>query len=146
VRSVASEILSAAVVLAVPTAIVASFPFGAFSFRAENGVQRSVRTAFVQMSPQAERLALRTARTSWQAKGAGARRLQADIFCSELPEEAPQSVLSVRDRSRPPSPPALECGLMPFLPSLKAPPPVPIKAANVTEPPAFPREELLMMN
>jgi len=145
-RSFASELLSAAVVLTVPTCIVAVFPFDALEFRASEGVTQPVRNAFVRLTPESERLALRSARTSWQEKGVGVRRLQTDIFRVELPEEEPMSVLSVRDRSRPPGMSRIACERTAFLPSLKAPPPILIKSGKMPEALAFPREELLKMN
>jgi len=145
-RSVGSEILSAAAVLLVPAGIVASFPVGAFGFRTADGVRRSARAAFVKLTPEAERLALRAARTSWQEKDGGVRHLRTDIFCAELPEEAPVSVLSVRDRSLPPAPPAPLRGRTAFLPSLRAAPLTLIKAGSEADPPAFSREELLKLN
>jgi len=146
-RSVGGELLSVSAVLAIPACIVASFPFGAFGFRASEDVRRPGGTvAFVRLDPETERVALRTARASWQTKGGDARRLQADLLLSELPDDGRLSVLTVRDRSRPPDPPFLLRGRTPFLPSQKASPPSPIRSGNAVERPAFPREELLKLN
>jgi len=145
VRSVGSEFLSVATVFSIPLAVVLSFPFGAFGFRAMEGVRSPSRAAFVAMTPEVECLALRAVRSPWREKGGEARRLQADLLCTELPEDRRLSVLSVRDRSRLPDPPMVRCERTPFLPSQKAPPPSPI-AADAAEPLTFPREELLKMN
>jgi len=145
-RGVFSELLSMAAVLSIPLGIVLSFPLSPFGFRATEVVRRPAQVAFVTMSPEAERLALRAVRASWRERVGGVRRLQADLFCAELPEDERMSVLTVRDRSRPPAPPMAECERTPFLPSQKAPPPRPIAAGAETVPPTFPREELLKMN
>jgi len=146
VRSVFSELLSVAAALAIPVGIVGVFPFGAFSFQATAAGKCLARASFVRLTAENERLALRAVRTSWQEKGGGARRLRADLLCAELPEDGRMSVLSIRDRSRPPAPPMALCGRTPFLPSQRAAPPLPIKVENVAEPPTFSREELLKMN
>jgi len=146
VKSACGEFLSAAVVLSVPLGIAFSFPFGAFGFRAAEDVRRPVRTAFVTLTPETERQALRTVRTTWRGKTGAARQMQSDLLAAELPDDRRLSVLSVRDRSCPPPLPAVRCELTPFLPSQKAPPPSPIAADRTPEPLAFPREELLKMN
>jgi len=147
VRSVRAEFLLSAAVLTVPVGIFLSFPFGAFGFRASEGVCPSARAAFVSLSPEAERQALLSVRTSWRETAGGARRLRAELLCAELPEDGRISVLTVRDRSRlpPPLPPIgrVRTG---FLPSQKAPPPAPIAAKAASDPLPFPREELLRMN
>jgi len=145
VRSRGSEILSVAAILSMPLGIAAIFPFEAFRFRANEGDCIPARTAFVQMSPDSEFKALRAVRASWREK-VGVRWQRADLFSAELPEDELRSVLSIRDRSRPPAPPPVLRDRMPFLPSQKAPPPVSITARAVDEPPAFPRAELLRMN
>jgi len=145
-RSVGSEILSMATVLSIPLGILLSFPIGAFGFRAAERVRQPPRTAFVTLTPEAERLALRAVRVSWREKAGQARRLRADLLCAALPEDERLSVLSLRDRSRMPEPPEVVCERTPFLPSQKAPPPMPIAAEAAPEPLAFPREELLKMN
>jgi len=146
VRSVGSEFLSVATVLSIPLGIVLVFPFGAFGFKATEEVRHPVRTAFVTLTPEAERLAERAVRASWQGKADGARRLRADLLSAELPQDARLSVLSARDRSRPPSLLPVRCEWTLFLPSQKAPPPVPIAPEKTSEPLAFPREELLKLN
>jgi len=145
VRSVGSELMSVALVLAVPLSIVVAFPFGAFEFEGVNASRRQVRSAFVDVTPEAEQLILRKVRASWKGKVGGARRLQANIFLSELPEDGQRSVLSVRDRSRPPMPAPVAYERTPFLPSQKAPPPLMI-APTVIEQAVFSREELLKLN
>jgi len=146
VRSVGSEILSIALVLAIPLGIVASFPFAVFGFRAAEPVHRPDRTAFVSMTPEVERQALRAVRASWREKVGSARRMRAELFCAELPEEDHRSVLSPRDRSQPPVPPMAECGRIPFLPSQQAPAPLQLAPTVESDALAFPREELLKIN
>jgi len=146
VRSVGGELVSVVLVLAIPLGIVASFPFSVFGFRGSDVAPRSARTAFVTLTPEAERRALHAVRASWKEKVGGARRLRADLFCPELPEEERLSVLSLRDRSRPPAMPQILCEKTPFLPSQKAPPPCSIAPETEPDTQAFPQKELLRLN
>lgn len=144
-RSVRSELLSAAVVLSAPAAIVAAFPYAALGFRAAQPPARPAMAAMVRLTPEAERAAERAARATWQLRGESLPG-RPELLAPELPESPLRSVLSVRERSRPPAPPDLDCGLRPFAPSRKAPPPEAVGSAPAPEPAAFPREELLKLN
>ena len=147
-RSWRSETLNFALVLSVPVGIASILPYGALSFRAQTPAETRAETAaLVALSPEQEQLAIRAARTSSRGSEGDVRGLRADLSVDELPDDVRQPVLSISARTRPPQIPDVPRGLVPFLPSQRAPDPVRIKAdGHDGSEAAFPREELLQIN
>lgn len=147
-RSVRSEMLSGAIVLSIPVGISLAFPREALRFRALDADKRSpASVAFVRLSADEERVAMRVARTSWQGASGGSRVVWADLSSMALPDEPRHSVLSVGDRVKVSGMKPVMTELTPFLPSVKAPPPVKIAADDETiETRTFSRDELLKID
>ena len=148
-RSVRSELASVLTVLAVPAMIAAVFPFSAFSFRPAAVPKRpSFSAAFVKLSPDAERLALQAAKASWRGDSDSVRRLRADLFLPELPDDTSAlPVLPERESVRRPPAPPIPCGWSAFLPSRRAAPPRRIERDEKADDYlTFPRSELLKID
>ena len=148
-RSVASEILSAAQVFLVPLGIALLFPYEAVRFgsrpQAGNSGEGAALAAFVTLDEAAERNLFRAVRMTW-GEESGASQLRPEVFLAELPEEPPRPMLPIWARSRPPEPPLAACEPLPFLPSRKASPPQTITAEAPKEEPAFSKNELLKID
>ena len=145
-RSVGSEFLSIAAVLALPIGIASVFPYGAIGFSPSRpAASPDVRTAAI-VFPGEEEVArvIRASRTVSRGEEAG--RSYVSLLPSELPEadESPTAVIGLR--RKPDDPPVVENGIPPFLPSRRAPAPVRISAETAKEKPVFAREELLKLN
>lgn len=147
-KSISGELATLATVLAVPMAICLVFPYEALHFKASSGrSEAGPSLAIVQLSSAEERKAIRVARMSLRGDDESVRRLHADIYLEELPEDPVSSVLSVEERHLAAPPPVVECGLMPFLPSQAAPPPARIAPGEASGADlAFPRQEMLRLN
>ena len=143
-RSLRSELLTTATVLAIPFGIAAILPWGALGFRA-TPVRSRVGgfAAFVSLTPEQEAQAMRAAKSSWRGGERAVNQGRADLFFGELPELPNPPVLGIGDRTRTPAPSDVPVGRSPYLPSRAAPAPVRIAppADGPTLP--FPREELL---
>ena len=145
-RSVRSEFLSVAAVLALPIGIASIFPYGALGFSVSRpAVSSDVRMASI-VFPGEEDVArlMRAARTVSRGEGAG--RSYVNLLHSELPgagESPPVAIVLCR---KPDDPPVVENGIPPFLPSRQASAPVRISAETVKEKPVFSRDELLKLN
>ena len=146
-RSWRSELVSVAAVLAIPAGIALVFPYDALCFRAAPEKPADPAVAFVRLSPESERLAMRAARTSWRVKG-GAREMRADLSVAPLPDDGRHPVLSSASRrAAGPAVSLVECGRIPFLPSCRAERPARIPdGKDVVSKPPFSREELLKLN
>lgn len=147
-RSIRSECAILSVVFALPAALACLFPYGALNFRASASDGRAdAQVAFVTLTPEAERAAVRAARLSSHSSEGDVRTLVADLLADELPQEQSAAVLTLGERSRLPAPTRMEAPVSPFLPSRRAAPPVRIKKedGDVVTPP-FSKEELLKMN
>jgi len=147
-RSLKSELMRIATVLALPIAIGVVFPLDALSFRATN--DRPVSKAFVsivRLDDETERAAIRTAKSSLRGEGSRSQRLHADLSFGELPEEPLRPVLEKPGELSSPEPSAVRFGIPVYRPSAAAKMPSSIpafqKSQNV---PAFSREELLKID
>ena len=145
-RGIGREILPIVVVLAIPSAIVSVFPYGAIGFRAKTPSPKTPSAAFVTLSAEEEETAMRAAKTSWQGDADSCLRVRADLSFGELPAAKEEPVLEVGERSRPPRFGDVGWEPPPFLPSRAAPPPRPIPPDEAQrEDPPFPREALLSL-
>lgn len=146
-RRTGDEIVTVLMVLAVPLAIFAVFPYDAVRFRAEMPAKERERpvVAFVTLDQKTETAAERAAKATWRRDGVS-RGLHPDLLSSDLPEEPLTPVLSIGARSRPSELPVAVCEPSPFLPSQRAPAPVRIEPEAADEPLTFPREELLKID
>ena len=145
-RSVRSELLSVAAVLALPIGIASVFPYGVIRFSASHPVvSPDARTAsIVFLDEAAVARVIRAARTV--SRGEEARRSYVNLLPAELPEvdEVPTAAIGLR--RKPDDPPVVENGIPPFLPSRRASAPVRIPAETAKEKPVFSRDELLKLN
>lgn len=146
-RSVRQELVSLALLLAIPVALAIGFPYASIGFRAKPETAASVpHCAFVELSEKQERAALVAARSAWQVDARGVRGMRLELSGGELPPTPMARVLPTRtadaaDRRLP--------GYVPNLlpPSVGAVAPVRLSASE-EEPtmPAFSREELLQID
>ena len=145
-RSVSSELLSVAAVLALPIGIASVFPFAAIGFSASRPVvSPDVRTASIVFLGEADvARVIRAARTVSRSEAAGCSYV--NLLPAELPgvDESPPAAIGLR--RRPDDPPVVENGIPPFLPSRQASAPVRIPAETAKEKPVFTRNELLKLN
>ena len=144
-RSVRSELLSVAAVLALPIGIASVFPYDAVGFSALRPATSPVaRTAsIVFLDEAAVARVIRAARTVSRGEEAG--RSYLNLLPAELPgaDESPTAVIELR--RKPDDPPVVENGIPPFLPSRRASAPVRIPAETAKEKPVFTRDELLKL-
>ena len=150
-RRLLNALAAAAAVAALPTAVLAVFPFDAFAFRARPaaGGARRPTVAFVRLTDGEEAAALRAAKTSWSSEAGAVRLLHADLHFGRLPERASEPVMRIEDCLRRPPPPPYAPPPSPFLPSQAAAAPAALQTAKdapATTTPPFPREELLKMD
>ena len=145
------NMLSVAAVLTAIVGVAVSFPLDMFSFRpSERSGQNGAFAAFVSLDEAEESAALKAAKSSWNGEGGGVRHLRAELFFSDLPKEESEPVLELADRSAWSLPSPVDPGLVPYMPSLAAPPPEAIPQENAgavaAHEPAFSREELLKID
>ena len=142
------ELLSIAAVLAVLLGFAAVFPYEAIGFvpaRDSDAVREGLSSAsIVFLDEAAVARAVRTTRILSRGEGDG--RVRADLLAPELPDADPLPMMPLDVRSRSKAPSVVECGIPPFQPSLRAPPPVRIAAEQIRDEPPFPRNELLKLN
>lgn len=145
-RSVGSELLSVAAVLALPIGIATVFPYGAVGFSDSRPAASPDRRTASIVFPCEEDVArvMRAARTVPRGEGAG--RISVNLLPSELPgaDESPTAEIGLRRKTE--DLPVIENGIPPFLPSRRATAPVRISAETAKEKPVFAREELLKLN
>ena len=145
-RSIGSEFLSLATVLALPLGIASVFPHGAIRFSASRTVAApDARTASIVFLGEEEvARVIRAARTVSRGEGAG--RSYVNLLPSELPGAGESPPVAIGLCRKPDDPPVVENGIPPFLPSRQASAPVRISAETVKEKPVFSRDELLKLN
>lgn len=145
-RSVRSELLSVAAVLALPIGIASVFPYGAIGFSVSKpAASPDVRTASI-VFPGEEEIArvMRAARTVSRGEDVG--RSYVNLLPSELPGAGESPPVAIGLCRKPDDPPVVENGISPFLPSRQASAPVRISAETVKEKPVFARDELLKLD
>lgn len=143
-KSVRSELASMAVVLSVPAVVAAIFPYGALGFRAASSARSGPKAcAFVTLTPEAERQAFKSARTSFRRSERDVRWMHADLSADFLPEAALRLDVSVPAVAGPAELPLVKCERVPYLPSAKARPPVRLPPADTDPELPFPRGKLL---
>lgn len=145
-RSVGSELLSVAEVLAIPLAIAAAFPLAAIDFSATCDARTQERrsASIVFLDDATVTRVLHAARTVPRSADSG--RDYIDLIPTELPEAEHGSMAAIESRRRPDASPVVANGIPPFLPSRRAAAPVKISAETEKEAPAFSRDELLKLN
>ena len=149
-RSVRSEILPIAVVLAIPLLLAWIFPYSALSplARQTDGAMGPTRPfyAIVALNADEEAMALAAARTAWHVNSEGVKRLRIEMFADDLPEDASGPVVEIDQRTRARGSNAIPYKPV-FLPSdFRAPAPVVLpKPENPPKPQPFPKEELLKL-
>lgn len=145
-RSIGSELLSVAAVLAVPIGIASVFPYGALGFSAARPAVPAERRAasIVFLDETAVARVMREARSISRTEGGG--RAHVDLLSRELPgaDDLPKAAIGLR--RHPDAPPVVENGIPPFLPSRRAAAPVRISVGTEKDEPPFPRNELLKLN
>ena len=144
----AHELLRQCTVFAVPLAVAAVFPRAAIGFKAADASEAGAAfVSFVNLSDEAEREAVKSAKSPLRGETSRVRRLRADLSFGELPEEPVRPVLSEPALPPAPTPAPLVFGTPRFRPSPAALPPEQLPAADVSAPaPAFPRETLLKLD
>ena len=145
-RGVGSELLSVAMVLALPIGIASVFPCCALRFSASPPVVTpGARTASI-IFPGEDDVARVIRATRTVSRGEEVRRSYVNLLPLELPGADEPPTAAIELRRRPDEPPIIENGIPPFLPSRRAAAPVRIPAETVKDEPAFPRDELLKLN
>jgi len=143
------EISAFLALLVIFCGIALEFPFASFVRRplASRATGKTCEPVLpVALDAETESAIMRKAKDSWRREGA-VRKVCTDLFFEELPPMTHTAILSVSNRTRPPSPPAIECPLAPYLPSRKAPPPERIAAESEKDIPAvFSRDDLLKID
>ena len=145
-RSVRSELLSVAEVLALPLVIAVAFPRDAIRFSASRSARSAgVPTASIVFLDEASvARAERAARTV--SRHEDGDRAYVELLARELPPAGNEPMAAALPRRIPSELPVVESGIPPFLPSRRAAAPVRISAETVKDKPAFSREELLKLN
>ena len=145
-RSVKSELLSVAEVLALPLMVAAAFPFGAIGFSASRDAQAAggPTASLVFLDEVSVARVMRAART--MSRSEDDSRAYVDLLPAELPPVGNGPVMAIGSRQSPSALPVVESGVPPFLPSRRAAAParIPVEATKVA--PAFSRDELLKLN
>lgn len=145
-RSLGSELLSVATVLAVPLGLAAVFPYGALGFSPVRTADRPPRpsAAIVFLDEAAVARTLRAAKTMSRNTEGG--RLSVDLLSADLPGTEAAPMMSAGLRPRTDALPVVENGIPPFLPSRRAAAPVRISVETGRDDAPFPRTELLKLN
>ena len=145
-RSLGSEILSVATVLAVPLGLAAVFPYGALGFSPVRTSARPPRpsAAIVVLDEAAVARTLRAAKTMSRNTEGG--RMSVDLLSADLPEAEAAPMMPAGSRPRTDALPVVGDGIPPFLPSRRAAAPVRISVETGRDDAPFPRAELLRIN
>ena len=145
-RSIGSELLSVATVLAVPLGLAAVFPYGALGFSPARTVTRPPRpsAAIVFLDEATVARTLRAART--MSRNAEGGRMSVDLLSADLPGTEAAPMMSAGSRPRTDALPVVGDGIPPFLPSRRAAAPVRISVETGRDDAPFPRTELLKLN
>ena len=151
-RSVSSELLSVAEVLALPLMIAAAFPYGAIRFHdairfpaPRSARPTDVPTASIVFLDEASVARAERAARSVSRHGDG-DRAYVELLAPELPPAGNEPMAASAPRRVSSELPVVENGIPPFLPSRRAVVPVRISAETVKDEPAFSRDELLKLN
>lgn len=148
-RSWRHEFASTALVLSLPLAICAAFPFESIGFKATVVASESkASAAFVTLSKDEEDAALQAAKTSWQFNVPAGQRMRMRLPLGGLPDEQDGLRLDVKtDVIKPRSIAPIGYSAPAWEPSMRAEGPVGIQRGPSPEAkPAFSREELLKLN
>ena len=145
-RSLGSELLSVATVLAVPLGLAAVFPYGVLGFSPVRTVDRPPRpsAAIVFLDEAAVARTRRAAKTMSRNTEGG--RLSVDLLSADLPGTEAAPMMSAGSRPRTDALPVVGDGIPPFLPSRRAAAPVRISVETGRDDAPFPRTELLKLN
>lgn len=147
--SLSAELFRVTPVVIVVAAVISVFPFRAVSFKASDvGTSASFPVAFVQLTPEQEESAVRSAKTAW-LDGSGLRgRMTAHLPLGDLPENDPGPVLGNEDfLPAAKDLPVVPWPRRPYSPSLAAPSPVRLAVPPRDVPrPYFSRKELLELD
>ena len=145
-RSLGSELLSVATVLAVPLGLAAVFPYGVLGFSPVRTVDRPPRpsAAIVFLDEAAVARTLRAAKT--MSRNTEGVRLSVDLLSADLPGTEAAPMMSAGSRPRTDALPVVGDGIPPFLPSRRAAAPVRISVETGRDDAPFPRTELLKLN
>ena len=145
-RSLGSEFLSVATVLAVPLGLAAVFPYGVLGFSPVRTVDRPPRpsAAIVFLDEAAVARTLRAAKT--MSRNAESGRTSVDLLSADLPGTEATPMMSAGSRPRMDALPVVGDGIPPFLPSRRAAAPVRISVETGRDDAPFPRTELLKLN
>ena len=138
------EILSILMVIALPVAMTAVFPYEAIGFRArKTAAPAGVHAAFVLLSDDEEAAALKSARASWRVSVSDIRA--AELQIETLPERPISAVLGFEDRAPSVSRKTFSYELPPYKPSSAALRGVKMSSssAELRNMPPFPKSELL---
>lgn len=149
-KSFRQQILLAAAVFALTTAMLAAFPLEAVGFKASS-VRRSSEpaAAFVVLTADDEAKAMKFAKTAWQSDASSRRHVGARLQIGELPaDEAPWPLVDVpKEMDLSPNAGYAEYGAGAWTPSEAAGAPEKIASSpDDSEKQTFPREELLGFN
>lgn len=139
------EILSFSVVIALPLAVAAVFPYEAVSFKARKTPGAAeARAAFVTLTEEGEAAALKASRASWSVSAGDSRVTELQI--EDLPERPISAVLDFDDRSPPERLKSVLFELPAYEPSVAAPRPAKMEPSDAPAgKPAFSRDELLRL-
>ena len=143
-RSIGSEVLSVAMVLAIPLGLAAVFPRAALSPLASPAEERKPSAAILFLSDAEVSRALRTAKDVMRHDGAG--RANIELLAAELPGGEGEAMMTSAARRSTAALPLVETDRTPFLPSRRADAPICISSEAEKPKPVFPRQELLKLN
>jgi len=149
-RRIRHELLALAALLAVPAAVVLSFPRRAVLYSglidAETHGAGAPFCGFVVLDEAAEAKATDLVRSALSVNSRSVRNLRADLSLSTVDEPPPEPVMDVSDRRRRAAPPPPRWEAAPMPPSLAAPEPRDMSGeAEDGDLPAFSRKELLQI-
>ncbi|MGN0855742.1 MAG: hypothetical protein ACI4R9_09530 [Kiritimatiellia bacterium] len=148
-KALRHEFYSLVAVMAVPLALIVSFPYAAIGFipAAPTETPRAA-CAFVTLRPDEETDILAAARAAWKVSADRVRRMRADLSLAEIPDDTASALADIADRRRPPPAGPIRFDVLPLPPSCAAPPPakIPADSADAEGVPTFPRSELLTID
>lgn len=144
-RPLRNEALSLLPAAAFAAAIALAFPREAFTWKggAAAAKEAAASCAFVELSGEAAQRAREMVRSPFLPAGGSVRELQADLSLSTVAEDAPESILSISERSRPAPAKRMAWREPPLPRGMAAPDPVLPPPAAEAEEPAFPRRHML---
>lgn len=140
-------LLSLTLSLALPVAVVFSFPYSAIGFKASPDAGKApAAVAFIALSSKAEATAVMTAKSVWHGDMSSEKKARTYLPLGDLPEDTDDPILDAVFTLRPSAKKTAEYLPPPLMPTMAAPAPVKIAPEETTGAgTAFPREELLEM-